>query len=399
MVNKITNGIKFRSDPVFVVRVGSTYTCLIHTKFYYILMRSGLANLPLHGGKAPRWLFSRMVVLSREITRHVVDEYGPEEMLIRLSDPFWFQAFGCVLGFDWHSSGVTTTTCGAVKEGIKGMEKELGFFSAGGKGAVSRKTPEEITKFGEKYSVDPAPLVKASRLSAKVDNSVLQDGYQLYHHSFFFTDNGEWCVVQQGFNDSRNYARRYHWLGSSVESFVNEPQTAICCNRTGTTFNLSASESDGTRNAVTEIASHPYRHLKTEIKHLPTLSLPGRHMITEADINPKYLEKIMLKTYENAPEDFESLLGIQGVGAKTLRALALVAELIYGTKTSVKDPARFSFAHGGKDGTPFPVDRKTYDTTIHILGNALDRAKVDISDRAKAYQRLKNFAKLRTGNK
>lgn len=357
-------------------------------------MRSGTASLPLHGGKAPPWLFKRMVSLSREITRHIVEEFGPEEMLDRLSDPFWFQAFGCVLGFDWHSSGVTTTTCGAVKEGLRGTEKDLGLFSAGGKGAVSRKTPDEITSYGDRYSIDPAPLVKASRLSAKVDNSALQDGYQLYHHSFFFTKSGNWCVVQQGFNDSRDYARRYHWLGSSLKSFVNEPHAAICCNKRGETFDLSASESSDTRNAVTELSKQPYRYLRDEFRHLPSLSMPSRHMITKADINPRYLEKIMLRTYENAPENFESLLGIQGVGAKTLRALALVAELIYGTKTSVKDPARFSFAHGGKDGTPYPVDKVTYDRTIDILGKALDRSRVDVSERRKAYGRLKRFSYL-----
>lgn len=355
-------------------------------------MRSGLANLPLHGGKAPKWLFGRMVSLSREITRHIVHEFGSHEMLVRLSDPYWFQAFGCVLGFDWHSSGVTTTTCGAVKEGIKGMEKELGFFSAGGKGGRSRKTPEEITVFGDKYSIDATPLVKASRLSAKVDNSALQDGYQLYHHNFFFTKDGKWCVVQQGFNENRDTARRYHWLSTKVESFVNEPQAAICCNTRGETFDLSASESEGSRNAVTEISNQPFTRFRTELKHLPELTMPNRHKVSSADINPRYLEKIMLKTYESAPEDFESLLGVQGVGAKTLRALALIAELIYGTKTSVKDPARFSFAHGGKDGTPYPVDRTTYDQTIDILGNALDKARVDLSERKRAYGRLKKFS-------
>lgn len=362
-------------------------------------MRSGLANLPLHGGKAPGWLFGRMVALSREITRHIVEEYGPQEMLLRLSDPYWFQAFGCVLGFDWHSSGVTTTTCGAVKEGIKGREKDLGLFSAGGKGAASRKTPHEITVFGDKYSLDATKLVKASKLSAKVDNSVLQDGYQLYHHSFFFTSEGNWCVVQQGFNEKRDYARRYHWLSSKVDSFVSEPHAAICCNKTGETLDLSAKDSNGTRDAVTELANQPLDYIKTELKHIPTLDMPGRHMITESDINSAYFQKIMLKTYQESPHDFESLIGIQGVGPKTLRALALVAELVYGTKISVRDPARFSFAHGGKDGTPFPVDRITYDTTINILGNALDKARYNRSERVKAYKRLKNFGQLTFADK
>jgi len=279
------------------------------------------------------------------------------------------------------------------------MENDLDFFSAGGKGGASRKTPDELACFGDMYSIDASPLIKASRLSAKVDNSAIQDGYQLYHHSFFFTRNGSWGVVQQGFNDSRDTARRYHWLGENVKSFVNEPHTAICCNKTGSTLDLSAGESKTTRDTVTEIANQPVRHFEKELKHITTLTLPERHHITKFDINQKYLNKILLKTYENKPANFEELLGIQGVGPKTLRALTLVAELIYGTKASIKDPARFSFAHGGKDGTPYPVDRMTYDLTVNVLGNALDRAKVDRSERIKALRRLKSFGDLTRGSR
>ena len=213
-------------------------------------MRTGIAHLPLHGGKAPSWLFQRMKRLGREIIIAIVSEYGPPEMPKRLSDPFWFQALGCVLGFDWHSSGVTTTTCRALKEGIKGLEKELGLFIAGGKGGTSRKTPSEIISAGDQLSCDPEKLVYASRMSAKVDSSAVQDGYQLYHHSFIFTKSGDWAVVQQGMNDTNKYARRYHWLGSKVTNFVVEPHQAICCDSKGNTLNMVAVESEEARQTT-----------------------------------------------------------------------------------------------------------------------------------------------------
>src|SRR5918999_902573 len=220
-------------------------------------MRTGSANLPLHGGKAPAWLFSRMIRLSREITTHIVAEFGPEEMLRRLSDPFWFQAFGCVLGFDWHSSGVTTTVTGAVKEGLKGIDRDLGFFAAGGKGATSRKTPAQVTEICERIGRDPEPLVYASKTAAKVDSAAVQDGYQLYHHAFFFTTAGEWCVVQQGMSDATRTARRYHWLSEHVTSFVEEPHAAVCCDEQAQTLNLVADESAGVRHGSVELATQP----------------------------------------------------------------------------------------------------------------------------------------------
>ena len=354
-------------------------------------MRTGYSQLPLHSGKAPRWLFERMKRLAREIICHLVAEYGAEGALQRLSDPFWFQAFGCVLGFDWHSSGVTTTTCGAVKEGIKGLEHELGFYAAGGKGKVSRRTPQEIEMTCEKTGYDAAKLVKASRLSAKVDSSALQDGFQIYHHAFFFTESGRWCVVQQGMNDSTGMARRYHWLGNEQTDFVNEPHAAVCCDHRGKVLNFVAKESKISRSRVTELAAQPEKEVENILLRRPELMMPRRHWVRSEDINPKYLHKILLKTYQEAPSDFTALLGIQGVGAKTLRALALTAELIYGTKTSIRDPARFSFAHGGKDGTPFPVDRENYDRTTDILHNALARAKVDRSEKVSALRRLAVF--------
>lgn len=354
-------------------------------------MKTGIAHLPLHGGKAPSWLFQRMKRLAREIVIAVVSEYGPQEMLKRLSDPFWFQAFGCVLGFDWHSSGVTTTTCGALKEGVKGLEQELGLFIAGGKGGTSRKTPSEIIRVGDQLSCDPAKLVYASRMSAKVDSSAVQDGYQLYHHAFIFTKSGDWAVVQQGMNDANKYARRYHWLGSRVANFVIEPHQAICCDSSGNTLNMVAVASEEARQSAVILSQIKPDVLVGEIKKMQTLQLPLRHHVDVHDIHPDRLYKIFIKTYENTPKNFESLLGIEGVGPKTIRALALISEIVYGKSPSFQDPARYSFAHGGKDGHPYPVDKEVYDRTIQILKNALRQAKVGNSEKVEAIKRLNSF--------
>jgi hypothetical protein len=352
--------------------------------------RTGTASLPLHYGKVPAWLFGRMSQLAREIAIVTVDEFGPEEMLRRLSDPFWFQAFGCVLGYDWHSSGVTTTVCGALKEGMRGLERDVGLFIAGGKGRTSRKTPAEIVNSGHLLKVSPSPLVYASRMSAKVDNSALQDGYQLYHHAFFFTADGSWAVVQQGMNEANRYARRYHWLGEKVSDFVCEPESAICSQAKGEALNLVALESAKTREVVARIASEekPDR-IVSQLNRLKNLDLPRRPYISLEDIHPDRLSKIFLATYEHQPQDFESLLGLEGVGPKTLRALSLISELVYDTPVSLRDPARYSFAHGGKDGHPYPVDRKTYDNSIQFLVQALDKAKVGDRDKLDALKRLR----------
>jgi len=352
------------------------------------MARTGFATLPLHGGKAPRYLFERMVPLSREIVIFVAREFGREEVLRRLSDPYWFQAFGCVLGFDWHSSGLTTTVCGALKEGLRDVGAELGIFVAGGKGATSRKTPAEITATCERLGRDPEPLVYASRISAKVDNSAVQDGYQLYHHSFVFTDKGQWCIVQQGMSDATSMARRYHWLSDNVRDYVNEPHAAICCDTVAPTLNLVAAQSADVRSASALLAGEKPEVTLDALGHLPSLEMPRRHEVSTGDINPQYLAKVLLRTYERAPADFESLLSIEGVGAKTLRALALTSELIYGTRASHDDPARFSFAHGGKDGTPYPVDRQTYDKTIDVMRQALNGARIDRNEKLHAFRRL-----------
>jgi len=346
--------------------------------------------LPLHGGKAPAWLFSRMTRLAREVTIAIVSDFGPGEMLNRLSDPHWFQAFGCVLGFDWHSSGVTTTVCGAVKQGIKGLEPDLGFFMAGGKGGASRKTPSEIDKAGHLIKAETNNLIYASRMAAKVDNNAVQDGYQLYHHVFCFTTDGSWAVIQQGMNEENRYARRYHWLGENVSDFVCEPHAAVCAEAGAETLNLVAKESAGARDTIAGIArqENPDK-IMAQLKNLQSLDLPRRHAIEVADIHPDRLYKIFVQTYERQPQDFEKLLGLEGVGGKTLRALSLISEIIYGVPASFRDPARFSFAHGGKDGIPYPVDRQTYDRSIEILHNALERAKVEDKEKIAAIKRLK----------
>jgi len=357
-------------------------------------MRTGIAHLPLHYGKAPSWLFQRMKQLSREVILFIIDAYGTEEMLSRLSDPFWFQAFGCVLGFDWHSSGVTTTVCGALKEGIRGMERELGFYIAGGKGRASRKTPQEIEEVCNQRSINGTALIYASRMSAKVDSAAVQDGYQIYHHCFFFTSMGDWAVIQQGMNEETRYARRYHWLSTGVKDFVCEPHWAVCCDQRNKGLNLVALASEKSRQTITELSHEKPEFLITEGKKINELYLPMEHPIPREKIRLERLEKIFLQIYEHSPKNFEQLLGLQGVGPKSLRALSLISELIHGVRPSFSDPTRFSFAHGGKDGHPYPVDRQTYDTTIEVLKRAIERARVGDGEKMEAIRRLRRFESI-----
>jgi len=330
-----------------------------------------------------------MVRLSREIVSLIVLEFGPEDFLRKISDPYWFQALGCVLGFDWHSSGLTTTVCGAIKEGLKGRERELGLFVAGGKGGVSRHTPREIEENASQLLVDPSVLQRASRLAAKVDNTALQDGYQLYHHSFFYTREGKWAVVQQGMNEDSRYARRYHWLGERVEDFVNEPEAAICCDaRSPLVLNLVAHDSAEARSVSTLVSHDKPEKLVREIKKMQELGLPTRHQILLRDLHPDRLYKIFCKTYERQPNNFQELLDLEGVGPKTIRALSLIAELIYSAKPNYSDPARYSFAHGGKDRHPYPVDRKNYDHSIEYLRRVINQARLGHTEKLEALRRL-----------
>jgi hypothetical protein len=330
-----------------------------------------------------------MVKLAREITVAIVTDFGADEMMRRLSHPYWFQAFGCILGYDWHSSGVTTTLCGALKKGLRGLEKDLGLFVVGGKGRTSRKTPVEIKNWGDLLSLNPEPLVYASRMSAKVDSAAVQDGYHLYHHVFLFTTSGSWAVVQQGMNETNRYARRYHWLGERVTDFVREPHSAILSETRGQALNLVASESASVRGTVSWIATEEKpESVLAELKRLKTLSLPSRHYLSTSDLHPDSLAKILLSTYERQPSGFEELLGLKGVGAKTIRALSLISELVHGVAPSYRDPARYSFTHGGKDGIPYPVDRETYDKSIELLKRAVGKTKLGIREKSEVVGRL-----------
>ncbi|MBS4016303.1 MAG: DUF763 domain-containing protein [Candidatus Latescibacteria bacterium] len=352
-------------------------------------MRTGYTNLPLHYGAAPRWLFNRMTKLARAMSEIILGEYGPDEFLRRISDPFWFQSLGCVLGFDWHSSGLTTTLCGALKQGLKDLGKDFGIFIAGGKGKTSRKTPDEIKFWAEQMSFAPEQMVYASRMSAKVDSCAVQDDYQIYHHTFFGTKDGKWAVVQQGMNTHTRWARRYHWLSLDLADFVVEPHKAIVSDNKGKILNMVAKESEPARKISTKIAAQePDKSIK-EYQKIKELSLPSRHPILSRDINPQRFEKILVKTYEEQPENFEALLGVKGVGPQTIRALALISEVVYGAKPSFFDPVSYTFAHGGKDGYPYPINQNDYDKSIAVLEKAIRTAKIGNSDKLEA---LKRFA-------
>lgn len=355
------------------------------------MRRSGFADLPLHGGQCPPWLFERMKKLGGHIVEAIVMLFGPEEFLRRIADPVFFQSFGCLLGFDWHSSGLTTTLCGALKEAIRGRERDLGLYICGGKGGVSRKTPEEILRHSERDALPFGEvLVRCSRLSAKVDNTALQDGYTLYHHVLFFTASGKWSVVQQGMNPTTRLARRYHWLGERVEDFTCEPHSGICGIREVEVLNLVARESKLCREGIVTMLQEGFpvvrRHVHEALRHLV---LPRRHRIEEGDFNLSRIEKTLAAVCEQKPSSFLEVLETQGVGQKTLRALALTAEVVLGAPPSYADPVSFSFAHGGKDGTPFPVDRKTYDATIDFLGQVVESMRVGISEKKRVYEQLR----------
>lgn len=353
-------------------------------------MKTGIANLPLHYGSAPRWLFGRMVDLGREITIYIIKKYGTHQFLRRLSHPVWFQSLGCVMGFDWHSSGLTTTTCGALKMAVKGLEDDLGLYICGGKGATSRKTPNEINK---KAKNNAKALVRVSKLSAKVDNTALQDDYQLYHHNLFFDSKGNWAVIQQGMNPNNHFARRYHWLSDQLSDMVNEPHQAVCCDQKIKPLNLVHSQSRTARKSIVDISRKKPEKILKDWAKITVLDLPSRHYINTTDLHPRYLEKVVLSSYENQKDKFSDFLLTPGLGPKTLRALTLLSEVINGAQPAYEDPVRYAFAHGGKDGIPYPVNKQIYDESISVLRQAVSQAKLPITEKDKAHLRLSNLAR------
>ena len=347
--------------------------------------RSGHSDLPLHYGKVPAWLSERMARLGGAICEAIILDYGRPALMSRFSDPFWFQSFGCVLGMDWHSSGITTSVLGALKRSLKPMEKDLGIYVCGGRGKHSRKTPQELLTVGYRTGLNGAELAKCSRLSAKIDNTAIQDGYQLYLHSFIVTDSGEWVVVQQGMNNDNGMARRYHWHSKNIQSFVNEPHTAVCGQNHGKILNLVDATAESSRDGILNLTQEKPIHILEEARKL---TMPRHHEVRAKDVNLKRLGSILATAQDSELRDFESLLLLKGLGPRTLQSLALVSEVIHGTPSRFSDPARFSFAHGGKDGYPFPVPTFTYDETIETLKNAVDKAKIDRSDKRRAIPSL-----------
>lgn len=306
----------------------------------------------------------------------------------KLADPYFFQSLGCALAFDWHSSGLTTTVCGAIKEALRGTESDLGIYIAGGKGKTSRKTPDEISRICDTLAYDPARLIYASRMSAKIDSACVQDGYDLYQHTFFFTQSGLWSVIQQGMNLKRRYARRYHWFSKKLSSFACEPHSAVCCDERHKSLNMVAKESEDCRIVSTEISKTAPDVTIGEIERLKEARFPRRHQVLIDDINTERLNKILLKTYQRDLKDFESLVITEGVGPRTIRALSLISELIYKKPPSFRDPARFSYTHGGKDGHPYPVDRRVYESSIEVLEKAVKSAKIGRTEKLNALRRL-----------
>ena len=380
------------------------------------MINRGIATFGLDYGKCPPWLFERMVKLGREMTEIIIEEYGPDEFIRRLSEPGWFQSLGTVLAFDWNASGLTTILTAALKEAVRGREAELGVFVCGGKGKTSLKTPDDIRKAGQILDFTPAEvegLVYNSKMSAKVDSSLLQDGFQLYHHAFFLSRNGAWAVVQQGMNAEAQSARRYHWFSRDAGDLVVEPHSGISSKVLQPTLDMTAKKSVPNQHLSTEMVQGNYKSLWKDIellsKHSSNLSQSirlrsGQQTISFLNLESKefhahpavkenfaesrYLKKIFERLCSDKPENYEKLVSMEGVGPKTIRALSLVSEVIYGAEPSYDDPARYSFAHGGKDATPYPVDRPTYDSTIEFFQNVINKMKVSKSEKHELSQKL-----------
>lgn len=352
-------------------------------------MSRAYADLPLHYGHVPPWLAKRMSLLGGAIVETIVADYGKGEVLRRLSDPCWFQALGCVLGMDWHSSGITTSVMGALKKAVNPLSKELGIYICGGKGKHSRATPDELLKIGELTGLPGHELVKHSKLSAKVDNTAVQDGFQLYLHSFIVTDKGEWAVVQQGMNDHNGMARRYHWHSATLQSFTETPHTFIYGHNQGQILNLTDKAANVTKDGLLQLVKEDPARLLPEIRRL---TMPSHHDVRREDVDLKRLGTVLAVAHERGLIDFESLLLLEGVGPRTLQSLTLVSEVIHGTPSRFTDPARFSFAHGGKDGHPFPVPVNVYDETITALKDAVQKAKIGQSDKQDAIRKLSTLS-------
>jgi uncharacterized protein len=375
--------------------------------------RSGSALLPLHGGHVPGWLADRMTRLGAVMSEAIVHHYGRNELLRRLAHPFWFQSFGAVMGMDWHSSGITTSVIGALKRGLGPLQHELGIHVCGGRGRFSRQTPHELLSIGERVGFDGAAFAQTSRLVAKVDSAAVQDGFELYLHSFIIADDGRWTVVQQGMNTQRKQARRYHWLSEGLESFVDQPHAAIEGRGQGEIINLTDREAESSRSSQVELLSSLgpdgiVRKLQKsatrdakgrstgspEEPQLPNLLLPQHHDVRPTDVSLRRLHGNLAAAADRGPVDFAELLLTPGVGARTIRALALVAEVVHGSPYRFTDPARFSLAHGGKDGHPFPVPLRVYDETIRVLKSAVRKAKLGRDEELAAIKRLDEQARL-----
>ena len=405
------------------------------------IRNSGHADLPLHTGTVPKWLADRMMVLGTLITESLVENFGPEEVLVRLSDPLWFQSFGAVMGMDWHSSGITTSVMYALKRGLNPRAKELGIYVCGGRGKYSRMTPDELLGIADAEGLNGDVLVRNSKLVAKVDNNAVQDGFQLYQHNFVLTKNGSWAVVQQGMNTAEKKARRYHWCSTNLRSFVEEPHSGVVGDNKGKILNLTDSKADKARSSILEMSREEPERMINEILQIEkpaseiiilqnggvtgvspvrrgstqrsagegetspiqlelfsemtnerSIVMPTHHDVQEQDVDLKRLGGVLATTYNSQPKDFEELLLTPGLGPRTLQSLALVSEVIYGTPSRFTDPARFSFAHGGKDGHPFPVPLKIYDESIRILRDSIEKSKLGYKDKSDCIRRLHTVA-------
>lgn len=397
-----------------------------------MIKSTGHADLPLHTGVVPRWLADRMMVLGTQIVEALVLNYGKKEVLRRLSDPLWFQSLGSVMGMDWHSSGITTSVMYALKRGINARAGELGLYVCGGRGKYSRQTPDELISITNGTALNGVEMVRSSKLCAKVDNTAVQDGFQLYQHNFILSDEGDWAVVQQGMNGATKTARRYHWCSQNVKSFVEEPHTAVTGENQGKILNLTAAAADPTRNAIMDFTKETPDRVISEIRKIAepesvctfgyggsakviekpdqgmlfpeyadqemivnvgrNLVMPSRHEVKAEDVDLKRLGAVLATAYESQPDNFENLLLTPGLGPRTLQSLTLVSEVIHGTPSRFTDPARFSFAHGGKDGHPFPVPLKVYDESIRVLHDSIEKSKMGYNDKSDCLRRLHQTA-------